>query len=84
MKLISEFVELLHKDGRTEMYKGTKDTFSWIPFSKSGTHTVNVYCCRLLLTKRQSVSYFQRLTVQHIYCTNTVQTVQSTTEINLQ
>ena len=35
-------------------------------------HTVNVYCCRLLLTNRHSDCYVQRVTVQHIYCTETV------------
>jgi hypothetical protein len=27
-------------------------------------------CCRLLLTKRHSACHVQRLTAQHIYCTN--------------
>jgi len=36
---------------------------------------VNVYCCWLLLTKRHSVCHVQRLITQHIYCTNTVETV---------
>ena len=33
-------------------------------------HTVNVYCCWLLLTDRHSACHVQHLTVQHIYCTN--------------
>jgi hypothetical protein len=85
MKMLSEFLKLLHEDGWTEIYKATERHFRrFFSLNHANSHTVNVYCCRLLLTKRHNACRVQRLTAQHIYCTSTVQNVQSTTELYLQ
>ena len=84
-KFRSAFLELLHLNGRTERKKEQKyRLLSCHSRTHPNSRTVNVYCCRLLLTKRHSACHVQRLTVQHIYCTHTVQTVQSATELYLQ
>ena len=51
--------------------------------TQPNSHTVNVYCCRFLLTMRHSACHVQRLSVQHIYLTNPVKNVQSTTSLYL-
>jgi len=69
----------------SEGNEGTqKHIFTFLPQTQQNSHTENVYCCRLLLTQRHSDCHVQRLTAQHIYCTNTVKTVQSVTELYLQ
>ena len=83
MKMRSAFIELLHKDGRTEINKGTQRHI-FVAFSPELTQS---YSQRILLpiaAHRHSACHVQRLTVQHIYCKNTVQTVQSATELYLQ
>ena len=55
-------------------------------------HLLYKYCTNCTVCNRTVLQYlhtschymFGRTTAQHIYCTNTVQTVQSATEINLQ
>jgi len=85
MKMRSVFPELLHKDNGQKQIKESKDEFcSFLSRTHPNSDTVNMYCCRLLLTQRQSACTVQRHTAQHIYCTNTVQTVQSATELYLQ
>ena len=84
-KFRSAFLEFLHLDGRTERRKEQKyRLLSFHSRTPPNSRTVNVYCCRLLLTKRHSACHVHHLTLQHIYCTNTVQTVQSATELYLQ
>jgi len=68
----------------TERKKGTNYQLrSFLSRTHPNRQTVYVYCCWLLLTKRHSACHVQRLTAQHIYCTNTIQTVESTTEMYL-
>ena len=67
------FLQLLHEEGRTQINKGTKrhDIVAFFPeIPKS--HTVNVYCCRLLLTQSNepvmfSVLQHNTFTVQILY-----------------
>jgi hypothetical protein len=73
------------KYGRTDSNKWRNPkTILYRSAPNSASHTVGVHGCRLLLTERQSACHVQRITVQHIYCTYTVQTVQSTAELYLQ
>ena len=59
------------QDEWKEMNKGTQRQFcSFLSRIPPNSHTVKVYYCRLLLTKRHSACHVQRLTAQHIYCTN--------------
>jgi hypothetical protein len=81
----STVLQLLHEDKQAEINKGTKGhCCGFLSQTQPNSHTVDVHCCRLLRTQRQSACHVQRLTVQHIYCTNTVQTVQSIAELYLQ
>jgi hypothetical protein len=83
--LRSAFPDLLYLDGRTDKKKKTKYSLrSFLSQSHLNSHTENTYCCRLLLTERHSDCHVPRVTVQHIYRTNTVLTVQSTAELYLQ
>jgi hypothetical protein len=65
-----------------EIYEGTKrrNFCSSLSQTPPNSHKVNVYCC-WLVELRDRVIYVECVTVQHIYCTNTVQTVQSATEL---
>ena len=66
------------------MYKGTKRyTFIAVFPELTKTDTQLIYIsvdCRL---QRDRVTYVERLTAQQIYCTNTVQIVQSANELYL-
>ena len=85
MKMRSVFLQLLREDERKEINEDTKSRIcSFLSRNHPNSRTVNIYCCRLLLTKRHSDCHVQRLAGQHIYCTNTVQTVQSATELYIQ
>jgi len=72
--MLSEFLQLLHEDGRREIYKGTKRHIFVAVFLNTTRHTVNVYCCRLLLTDRHSACHVQlHNSTAHLlykYCTN--------------
>ena len=81
----STFIELLHKDGRTEINKGTKICNFYLSYPNS-TKQSQSECILLPIggTERQSDCYVECVTVQHFYCTNTVQTLQSANELYLQ
>jgi hypothetical protein len=83
MKIRSEFLQLLHLDGRTERKKEQK--IIYLVFIPELTQTLTQLMYLLpIAVHRDSACYVQRLTAHHIYCTNTVQTVQSATELYLQ
>ena len=84
MKKFFAFLELLHLDACTEREKRNQSIICVAAFPKiTQTHSA---CILLLIgdTERQGACHVKRLTAQHINCTNTVQTVQSTTELYLQ
>ena len=75
---------------KTDGEKGIKernDPFLWLCFP-SPPHPKQRQGDSILLvfgvTERESDCYVECVTVEHIYCTNTVQTVQSATELYLQ
>jgi len=57
---------------------------NFISITHPSNHTVVTYCWQLLLTQTHSACHVERLTAQHIYCTNMVQTVQCANELYLQ
>ena len=72
-------------DGQKVM-KETKDTFLLFFPELPQTVTEFMYIAAdwLYSTERQSDCHVERFTAQHIYSTNTVQTVQSAAELYLQ
>jgi hypothetical protein len=83
--MCSAFLQLLHEDGRTESNEENK-RHTFVVLLPERPQTVIGECILLVFgcTERQSDCHVVRLTTQHIYCTNTVQTVQSATELYLQ
>ena len=78
------FFDLLYKKGGTEKNKEIKRRFNRIFFPNSPKQSRSE--CTLMLTaahKETDCLSYSAITAQHIYCTNTVQTVQSATELYL-
>jgi hypothetical protein len=66
-------LKFLRFETQTNIQKGTEkinDTLLCFFPPNSPSHTVNVYCCRLLITQTPSACHVQWLTEQHISCTN--------------
>ena len=79
----SEFLELLHDDGRAEINKGTK-RHVFVAIFPELTQAMWMYTAADCCSQRNSACYVPRLIAQHIYCTHTLQTVHSATELYLQ
>ena len=76
MKMLSAFIELLHEDGRTEINK--EPNAKYLAFFPKHTQTVTQLMCIAAdcCSHRDTVPLiFSCTTAQHIYCTNTVQSV---------
>jgi len=78
-------LDLLHENGLSDMKRRSQKahSISCLPRTHLNSHTDEVSCSRLLLPERQSDFYVECVTVQHIYCTNAEQTLQSETELQL-
>jgi len=77
----STFLQLLHEDGRTEMYKGTKRHIFVASFPNSPKQWQSEGILLVFgVTERQNNCYVECVSVQHIECTDSVQTVQCATE----
>ena len=69
----SAFLQLLHEDGQTEMYKGTESrVFSFLSRTAANSDRVNVYCWCLVLQRERvtvmfSVLLYSILSVQIVY-----------------
>jgi len=74
MEMCSAFIELLHKDGRTEINKGTKVGNVYLSYMNSNKRS-HSECILLPIggTERQSDCHVECVTVQHIECTDSVQ-----------
>jgi hypothetical protein len=83
IKIYSAFLQLLHEDRRTGSNEENKRHI-FVVFLPERPPTVTGWMYIVGVTERQSDCHVRHLTVQHIYCTNTVQTVQSATELYLQ
>jgi len=77
---------MLHEDGETERNEGTKIQFfvSIFPYSLEHSHSECTLLPIAAYRQTHSACHVQHLIVQHIYCTNTVQTLQFATELYLQ
>jgi hypothetical protein len=85
MEMSSAILELLYEERRTEMYKGTK-RHNFLFHSRT-PHTVTqlMYIAADCCPQRYRVTVmFSCTRAQHIYSSNTVQTVQCATELYLQ
>jgi hypothetical protein len=85
MELSSAILQLLHEERRTEIYKGPK-RFMFIAVFPELTQPVTqlMYIAADCCSHRHTSFDVERLTAQHISCTNTVQTVQCAPELYLQ
>ena len=70
-------------DGQKDT-KGTKDAFCGCFHEVIREDTVTVYWDEYYSQRNKLFVMFSSTTAQHIYCTNTVQTVEFTTELYLQ
>jgi len=84
MEMHSEFLELLHEERWTEISKGTKGR-TFVAFFPELTQSHNERILLPIAAHTDNVPVMLSvLPYRTIYCTNTVQTVQSATELYLQ